>query len=164
MMQAKDVIESVAKEYEALTGRKYGFYEGYRLDDAEVAVVVLGSSAGTAKDAADVMRARGVKAGVLKLRVFRPFPYSEIVTALKGLKAIGVMDRSDSFSGFGGPVFNELRAALYDSPEKPFTASYIYGLGGRDLNVEDVCKVFEDMKKAADGSPVKKLNYLGVRE
>ena len=164
MMQAKDVIESVAKEYEALTGRKYDYFEEYRLDDAEVAVVVLGSSAGTAKDAVDTMRERGVKAGILKLRVFRPFPYNEIMTALKGLKAIGVMDRSDSFSGFGGPVFNEVRAALYDAPEKPFTASYIYGLGGRDLNVEDVCKVFEDMKKAADGSSVNKLNYLGVRE
>ncbi len=164
MIQAKSVIAKVAEEYANLTGRKYGFFESYRMDDAEIAVVVLGSSAGTAKDAVDAMREKGVKAGVLKIRVFRPFPNEEIREALKNTKAIAVMDRSDSFSSFGGPVFNEVRAAMYDSPTRPVISSYIYGLGGRDLNVEDVTEILEKMKEAADGSSVQILNYHGVRE
>jgi pyruvate ferredoxin oxidoreductase alpha subunit len=164
MINAKEVIAAIAKEYEALTGRKYDYFETYRLEDAEIALVVLGSTAGTSKDAVDVMREKGIKAGMLKLRVFRPFPYEEILEALKHLKAVAIMDRSDSFNAFGGPVFNEVRSAMYESVNRPPIYSYIYGLGGRDVDVADICSVIADMEKAAAGKPGKLLNYLGVRE
>ena len=110
--QAKPVILDVARDYAKLSGREYGLFEEYMLDDAEIAIVVLGSTAGTAKEVVKALRADGVKAGLLKVRVFRPFPACEIARALQGKKAVAVMDRSDSFNAVSGPVFAEVRSAM----------------------------------------------------
>lgn len=162
---AKEVILQVAKEYEKLTGRKYGFFEEYRLEDAEIAIVILNSSAGTAKEVVDKLREKGVKAGLLKVRVFRPFPSEEIAKALSHLKAVAVMDKADSFSAAGGPVFAEVRSALYGVNGDLDIISYIYGLGGRDVTTYDIETVYNNLKKIADGGKVSDVyNYIGVRE
>lgn len=165
MKNAKKVILEIAKEYEALTGRKYGLFEEYRMEDAEVAIVVLNSTAGTAKEVVDELRDKGVKAGLIKIRVFRPFPAEELRDALKHVKAVAVMDKADSFSAAGGPVFVETRAALYDAETKPVVISYIYGLGGRDVRTNDIMKVYNDLLEIVETGEVKSVyNYLGVRE
>jgi pyruvate ferredoxin oxidoreductase alpha subunit len=161
---AKRVVMEIAKEYEAVSGRSYGYFEAYRLDDADIAVVVMGSSAGTAKETADRLRDQGVKAGVLKIRMFRPFPGQEIAEALKNVKAVAVMDKAESFSNMGGPVFAEVKAAMYDLESRPKMIDYVYGLGGRDVRVESVMTVFDALQeiiKTGDiGDPYR---YLDVR-
>jgi pyruvate ferredoxin oxidoreductase alpha subunit len=165
MRKAKDVVVAVGKEFGKTFGRHYGLFESYCLEDAEVAIVVMGSTAGTAKVAIDELRAKGQKVGMLKLRCFRPFPYVEMAQALRHLKALGVMDRSDTFSSFGGPVFNEIRSALYDEPKKPIIQNTIYGLGGRDINTEDIKGLFERILRVAEsGRSDSLVSYLGVRE
>jgi len=163
MGRAIPVILSIADEYAKLSGRKYGLFEEYKLDDAEVAVVILGSAAGTAKVAVDKLRKQGVKAGLLKLRVFRPFPGEQIAKALAHVPSVAVCDRSISFGLKGGPVFNEVRSAAYGG--KTRFASYVYGLGGRDVTVEHIESVCRDLLKANETGKVAKVyNYLGVRE
>ncbi|HOK70751.1 MAG TPA: pyruvate ferredoxin oxidoreductase [Bacillota bacterium] len=165
MRNAKPVILEVAKDYAKLTGREYGLFEEYRMEDAEVAVVVLGSTAGTAKAVVDELRADGVRAGLLKIRVFRPFPAEEIAEALKDVKAVAVMDRSDSFNAVGGPVFGDVRSALYDVENGPRIVDYIYGIGGRDVTPVHIRTVYADLAKIADTGQVENLlTYLGVRE
>lgn len=165
MINAKRVIKEVAAEFEKVTGRKYGFFEEYKLEDAEVALVIMSSAAGTAKDVVDELRAKGVKAGLLKPRVFRPFPAEEIANALKGCKAVAVMDRAESFNAFGGPLFNEVRSAMFDHSANTKVISYIYGLGGRDVYTKDIASVYEHLQKIAKSGQVDTLlNYLGVRE
>lgn len=160
MERVMDVITAVGEEFGKLTGRKYGIFEKYKLDDAELAMVALGSTNGTAQAAIDELRSEGVKAGLLKLRVFRPFPYREIIEALSGVKMLAVFDRSISFGGFGGPLFTEIRSGFLAEKEAPDIINYIYGLGGRDINVSDIKNVFSNLK-AGKFEPV---NYLGVRE
>ncbi len=163
MERARGAILDVADEWEKLSGRKYGYFDEYRLDDADVAVVVLGSAAGTAKDACDQMRDEGVKAGVLKLRVFRPFPGKEITTALRHLKAVGVMDRSCSFGLEGGPLFNEIRAAAYDTDLK--LTGQIYGLGGRDVTIDHIKSIYAELGKVAESGRIDPLTwFVGVRD
>jgi len=165
MEKAMPAILDIASEFEALTGRKYSYFEEYNLDDAEIAVVTLNSSAGTAKRVVDIMRDEGVAAGLLKLRVFRPFPAEQIVEALKDKKAIAVMDRAHSYGAAGGPVFTEIRSAFYEQSEKPLITNYIYGLGGRNLSVEDVQSVYNELQEIVKTNEVKQiLNFLGVRE
>ncbi|MEA4884060.1 MAG: pyruvate ferredoxin oxidoreductase [Clostridia bacterium] len=164
MRNAGKVILDVGREYGKLTGRGYGFFEECMLDDAEIAIVVLGSTAGTAREVIKTLRAEGVKAGMLKLRTFRPFPAVELAEALKHVKAIGVMDRSDSFNAVSGPVFAELRSAMYGVCGAKIV-NYIYGIGGRDVTLENIRSVYEDLKKTADTGMVERtLTYLGVRE
>lgn len=165
MIQSKAVILQVAEDYAKLTGRRYGLFEEYMLEDAEVAIVVLGSTAGTAKVVVNEMRKQGVKVGLLKLRVFRPFPAEEIAAALKHVKAIAVMDRSDSFNAVSGPVFAEVRSAMYGMANAPIIVDYIYGIGGRDVTPEHIRTVYDDLVKiAARGGAERMLTYLGVRE
>ena len=165
MEKAFPVILDVGAEYGELTGRKYGYFEEYRMDDAEIAVVTLSSSAGTAKDVVDMMRDEGVAAGLIKLRMFRPFPSDELVEALKDLKAVAVMDRAHSYGAIGGPVYIETRSAFYGLRDVPLITNYIYGLGGRNLSVEEVQSVYENLAEIAATNKVKqKVNYLGVRE
>jgi len=164
MIQAKKTIIDVAKEFGKKFGREYGLIEDYRLQDADYAVVVLGSTAGTAKEVVDDLRDRGTKAGLLRVRVFRPFPVNKIRNALKNVKFVGVMDRADGVNAFGGPVFLEVKAALYDNEKRPGIYSYIYGLGGRDTKPRDIEKVFNDLMEKAPAGKLVRLNYLGVRE
>jgi pyruvate ferredoxin oxidoreductase alpha subunit len=162
---APEVIKQIGKEFGELTGRSYGLFESYRLDDAELAVVALGSTAGTAKAAVDELRDEGVKAGLLKLRVFRPFPAHEICAALAKCKAVSVMDRSVSFGLEGGPVFNEIRGAAYGAGLKVPMASHIYGLGGRDINVTQIRGVFAELRKIASTGKVGVTeSYVGLRD
>jgi pyruvate ferredoxin oxidoreductase alpha subunit len=162
--RALPVIESVQQEFASLSGRSYDHFELYRFDDAEVVAVVLGSTAGTAKDTVDEMRADGHKVGMLKLRTFRPFPREQLVEALLGKKAVGVMDRCASFGGYGSPVFNEIRSALYNEAGAPPVYNWIYGLGGRDCDMKQISHVFTRLMEVADGGkPEKTVNLLGVR-
>ena len=165
MRNSKAVILEVAKEYEKISGRKYELFEKFMLDDAEVAIVVLGSTAGTAKEVIKQLRAEGIKAGLLKIRVFRPFPDNEIAGALSGVKVVAVMDKSDSFNGVGGPVYNDVRSALYDLANGPKVLNYIYGIGGRDVTMDNIKTVFTDLNKVKNAGKVDSMvNYLGVRE
>jgi pyruvate ferredoxin oxidoreductase alpha subunit len=165
MIQAKPVILEVAKDYAKLSGREYGLFEEYMLDDAEIAIVVLGSTAGTAKEVVKALRADGVKAGLLKVRVFRPFPACEIAAALGGKKAIAVMDRSDSFNAVSGPVFAEVRSAMYGVENAPKIVDYIYGIGGRDVTMDHIKSVYDDLAKIVKTGQVERaLTYLGIRE
>lgn len=165
MRNAKKVILQIAEEYEKLSGRKYGLFEEYRMEDAEVGIVILNSSAGTAKEVVDKLRDEGVKAGLVKIRVFRPFPADEIAKALSGLKALAVMDKADSFSAAGGPVFTEVRSALYGAKADTNVISYIYGLGGRDVTMDDIEKVYRNLIDIAKTGKISETyNYVGVRE
>jgi pyruvate ferredoxin oxidoreductase alpha subunit len=168
MENVKQVIIDVGQEFGKKFGRSYGLFETYRLADAEVGVVVLSSTAGTAKMAVDNLREQGHKVGLLKPRVFRPFPAEELVDALKHLKAIAVMDRSISFGAMGnaGPLFLELLAALqvYGNGRVPM-ADYVFGLGGRDIVPSQIESVLHDaLKMAETGKPERLVTYLGVRE
>ncbi len=160
MERVLKVITDIGEEFGKRTGRKYAISERYKLDDAEVAMVALGSTNGTAQVAIDELRSKGVKAGLLKLRVFRPFPVKEIVDALSGVNLLAVFDRSISFGGFGGPLFTEIRSAFLGEGKAPKIINYIYGLGGRDIKVSDIKDVFRNVQ-VGKFEPV---NYLGVRE
>jgi pyruvate ferredoxin oxidoreductase alpha subunit len=162
MSNAKRVIVEVGKAYGALTGRPYGLFEPYRLDDAEVAIVALGSTCGTAKVAADAARKKGIRAGVLKLRSFRPFPGEEIAEVLRPLGAVAVLDRSISYGLPGGPLFHEVRSFVQSGCP---LVSYVYGLGGRDINPSDLEVVFAQLaetKRAGAAGDV--FRYVGLRE
>jgi len=149
MKAAKARLLVVAAQFEKFSGRRYGLFEEYRMEDAELAVVLIGSSAGTAKAAVDGLREKGVRAGLIKVRVFRPFPGEELAKALSKVKAAAVMDKSEGFSANGGPLFAETRSALYDLKERPYLIDIVYGLGGRDLKTEDVEKIFARLAEVA---------------
>ncbi len=163
MQEAPAVIDEVGKEYGELTGRSYGRLDPYRCDDADVIVVGLGSSMGTAKQAVDDLRDEaGLKCGVLKIRCFRPFPGDLIRQALQNAAIVGVMDRAVSF-GLGGPLFHEIRSARYggDGP----MLNFIYGLGGRDLSLDLAKDVFRNLAEAKDSGQVEPVvRYVGLRE
>ena len=166
MKASRDRIYEVADEFEKMSGRHYGMIEEYMMDDAEYAVVLIGSSAGTAKATVRELRAEGIKAGVVKVRVFRPFPWEELQKALAGLKAVAVMDKSEGFSGWGGPLFAETRAAMYDvsEGERPIMLSFVYGLGGRDVMVSTFRKIYDDLARTYETGEVKNLyRHVGVR-
>ncbi|MDO9026500.1 MAG: transketolase C-terminal domain-containing protein [bacterium] len=166
MVDAQNNALKVIKEVGAEFGKKfdtnYGLIEKYQLDDAEVAIVALGSTCGTAKVVIDKLRKQGVKAGLLKIRVFRPFPTEEIARALENIQTVAVLDRSDSIGSFGGPVFTEVRSALYGSAKKPQIAGVVYGLGGREIDMEQIEGLFMDLK--AGKVKADSVNYLGVRD
>ena len=141
MKEAKNVILEVGKDFGKRFGREYGLVEKYKLDDAEIAMVALGSTCGTAKAVVDELRNKGIKAGLLKIRVFRPFPAEEIAAALSNIKAVAIMDRSDMFSNRGGQLFTEIRSAMYEMEPKPLLTDYIYGLGGREISLDDIRQI-----------------------
>ncbi len=165
MDRAFAVIDEVAAEYAELTGRKYEFLAPYRMEDAEIAVVVIGSTAGTARTVVDELRAQGVKAGMVKVHLFRPFPVQAFIDVLGGCKAVGVMDRADSFGAEGGPLFLEVRSALYDLEKRPQIVPIIYGLGGRDIFPDNIREAFALLAEGAKGKPLPvKRTYLNLRK
>jgi pyruvate ferredoxin oxidoreductase alpha subunit len=162
MANARRVIVEVGRAYGQLTGREYGLMEGYRLDDAEVAIVALGSTCGTAKVAADRAREKGLRAGVLKLRSFRPFPGEEIAAALGHVGAVAVLDRSISYGLPGGPLFHEIRSFTGRGERM---VSYVYGLGGRDITPSELEGVFGQLSEVARSGPSGNVfRYIGLRE
>ncbi|OGP14742.1 MAG: pyruvate ferredoxin oxidoreductase [Deltaproteobacteria bacterium GWA2_55_10] len=157
MKRAKDAALEVMADFGKRFGREYGLFETYRLEDAETAIVILNSAAGTTKVAIDELRKQGKKVGLLRPRLFRPFPWREMADALKGKKAVAVLDRADSMNAFGGPVFNEVRSALYDLDNRPKMINRIYGLGGRDYKVKDAISVFDELAKIAETGKIETL-------
>lgn len=165
MSQASKVVLDVAKEFEKVSKRKYGLFESYKLDDAEIGIVILNSAAGTSKDVIDEFRQKGIKAGLLKPRLFRPFPYSEIGDALKHLKAVCVLDRADAFGGSFGPMYMDIATSLYPYKEKPVLLNKIYGLGGRDYLPDHAKAVLNELVEVAKTGKVKSAKeYIAVRE
>lgn len=165
MRNAKQVILDVAKDFEKMTGRKYGLFEEYKLDDAEIAIVCMNSTAGTTKFVVDNLRAQGVKAGLLKLRVFRPFPVEEIAEALSHLKAVAVLDKADSLNNAGGALFQDITSAMYVNNKQVPIVNYIYGIGGRDTKSDDIEKVYNELLEIAkDGKIENPYRYFGLRK
>ena len=165
MRNAKKVILEVSKEFEKLTGRKYDLFEEYKLDDAEIAIVCMNSTAGTTKFVVDSLREKGIKAGVLKVRVFRPFPADEIVEALKGQKAIAVLDKSDSLNAIGGALFEDVTSSMFIQNIHVPTVNYVYGIGGRDTTADQIESVYSDLAEIAkDGKIENPYRYLGLRK
>ena len=164
MRNAKKVILDVAADFEKMTGRKYSFFEEYRLEDADIAIVCMNSTAGTTKDVVDSLREKGIKAGLLKVRVFRPFPAEEIAKALSGLKAIAVLDKADSLNAAGGALFTDLTSAMYTNGVSVPTLSYIYGIGGRDTTSKDIESVYTDLQEVVKSNHIENpYRHLGVR-
>lgn len=165
MENAKQVIKDIAEEFEKISGRKYGLIEEYRMEDAEYAVVIIGSAAGTTKEAIDHMRENGEKVGLIKVRSFRPFPGEEIAASLKKCKAVAIMDRSESFSTNGGPLGAETMQAMYTARCTALTIDIMYGIGGRDVTVDDMINVYDTLKDiAATGEIGDVYRYMGLRD
>ena len=165
MENSKQVILEVAEKYRELTGRGFDLFEEYRTEDADYIMLIMGSAAGTAKEAVDELREKGKKVGVLKLRVFRPFPEKEIAEALKGCKAVAIMDRCESYNGNGGPLGSEVTAGLYRNKVMIEAVNYIYGLAGRDFTVDHVKQIFDELTGLVEeGKEVKQHQYIGLRK
>lgn len=164
MKDAKQAILDQGKRFGDQFGRTYGFFEEYCMEDAEEALVLIGSTAGTAKAAVDQLRAQGKKVGLIKLRVFRPFPAEELAQALSHCKAVAVMDKSEGFSSCGGPIFAETRSALYDLEQRPKLINVVYGLGGRDVSTGDIAALYQRLEHIAETGEIGEVyTHMGVR-
>ena len=165
MKNAKKVIKEVAEDFEKWTGRKYEFFEKYKLDDAEIAIVCMNSTAGTTKAVVDKLREQGVKAGLLKLRMFRPFPAEEIAEALSHLKAVAILDKADSLNGAGGALFEDVTSAMYVNKKSVPMVNYVYGIGGRDTTEKQLESVYSDLAEIVQSGNVgNPYRYLGLRK
>ena len=165
MRNAKQVIKEVAEEFEKWTGRKYGFFEEYMLDDAEIAIVCMNSTAGTTKAVINKLRENGIKAGLLKIRMFRPFPVDEVAEALSHLKAVAILDKADSLNGAGGALFEDVTSAMYVNKKQVPMVNYVYGIGGRDTTEAQIESVYSDLQKIAEtGNIENPYRYLGLRK
>ena len=164
MKAAKQVILDVSKEFEKWTGRHYDLFEEYKLDDAEIAIVCMNSTAGTTKAVVDKLREQGVKAGLLKIRVYRPFPGEEVAKALSHLKAVAVLDKSDSLNAIGGALFEDVVSSMYVAKQNVPVVNYVYGIGGRDTTEKEINSVYADLAEIAkDGKVENPYRYLGLR-
>ena len=165
MKNAKQVILEVSKEFEKLTGRSYGLFEAYQLEDAEVAIVCMNSTAGTTKYVVDNLRKQGIKAGLLKVRVFRPFTGEEIAKALANVKAIAILDRADSLNAAGGALFEDVTSAMYVNNIHVPAVNYVYGIGGRDTKADDIESVYTDLAEIVKNGKIDNpYRYLGLRK
>ena len=164
MKKAKEVIKEVSEEFAEWTGRKYEFFEKYKLDDAEIAIVCMNSTAGTTKTVVDRLREQGIKAGLLKIRMYRPFPAEEVAEVLSHLKAVAVLDKADSLNAAGGALFEDVTSAMYVNKKQVPMVNYVYGIGGRDTTEKQLESVYTDLseiaKKGEIGEPYR---YLGLR-
>ena len=161
---AKPVILEVAKKFRKISGREYGLFEEYKTADADYIMLIMGSAAGTAKEAVDELRSQGKKVGVLKLRVFRPFPAEEIAQALKHCKAVAIMDRCESYNGNGGPLGSEVTAGLFREKVMIEAVNYIYGLAGRDFTVSNATEIFKELEDmVVNGTKVEQYKYVRLR-
>lgn len=164
MRNAKQVILDVSKDFEKMTGRHYSLFEEYKLDDAEIAIVCMNSTAGTTKYTVDKLREKGIKAGLLKIRVYRPFPSEEVAKALSHLKAVAVLDKSDSLNGAGGALFEDIVSSLYVNNVNIPVVNYVYGVGGRDTKSNDIESVYTDLLEIKENGKIENpYRYLGLR-
>ena len=165
MKNAKNVIKEVSEEFEKWTGRKYEFFEKYKLDDAEIAIVCMNSTAGTTKAVVDKLREQGIKAGLLKIRMYRPFPAEEIAEALQNLKAVAILDKADSLNGAGGALFEDVTSAMYVNNKSVPMVNYVYGIGGRDTTEKQLESVYNDLTEIVNNGKVENpYRYLGLRK
>lgn len=165
MRNAKKVILEVAKDFEKMTGRKYSFFEEYRMEDAEIAVVCMNSTAGTTKTVVDELREKGIKAGMVKVRVFRPFPAEEIAEALGNLKAVAIMDKADSLNAMGGALYEDVISSMYTAKKQVPAVSYVYGIGGRDTTSNNIHEVFDFLTQVAKTGEIDNpYRYVGLRK
>lgn len=167
MRNAKRVVAEVSAEFEKLTGRKYSFFEEYKMEDAEYVIVCMNSTAGTTKFAVDKLRSQGVKAGLLKVRMYRPFPAEEIAKALSkdSIKSIAILDKSDSLNAAGGALYTDVTSAMYANKVYVPAVSYIYGIGGRDTTSDQMESVFADLQKIDKNDKVEDpYRYVGLRK
>jgi len=164
MRNAKQVILDVSKDFEKMTGRHYSLFEEYKLDDAEIAIVCMNSTAGTTKYVVDQLREKGIKAGLLKIRVYRPFPAEEVAKALAHVKAVAVLDKSDSLNAAGGALFEDVVSSLYVNHVSIPVVNYVYGIGGRDTKADDIESVYTDLLKIKENGKIENpYRYLGLR-
>ncbi|MCI8344680.1 MAG: pyruvate ferredoxin oxidoreductase [Clostridia bacterium] len=164
MRNAKNVILEVSKEFEKLTGRSYSLFEEYKLDDAQIAIVCMNSTAGTTKVVVDELRNKGIKAGLLKIRVYRPFPAEEISKALSNVKALAVLDRADSLNACGGALFTDVTSGMFVNNIYIPTVNYIYGIGGRDTTAKDIEGVYNDLIEIVETGKVDNpYRYFGLK-
>ncbi len=164
MIRSKEVIKEIAEKFRKKFGRGFDFFEEYRTEDADYIMLIMGSAAGTAKQAVDDLRDKGMKVGVLKLRVFRPFPADEIAEALMKCKAVAIMDRCESYNGCGGPLASEVPAALFRKKVLTEAVSYVYGLAGRDFTVETACGIFSELEDIVmNNRQYEQHRYVGLR-
>lgn len=165
MRNAKKVILDVSKDFEKMTGRKYSFLEEYRMEDAEIAVVCMNSTAGTTKTVVDELREKGIKAGMIKVRVFRPFPAEEIAEALGNLKAVAIMDKADSLNAMGGALYEDVVSSMYTAKKQVPAVSYVYGIGGRDTTSNNIHEVFDYLAQVAKTGKIDNpYRYVGLRK
>ena len=165
MRNAKKVILEVAKDFEKMTGRKYSFFEEYRMEDAEIAVVCMNSTAGTTKTVVDELREKGIKVGMIKVRVFRPFPAEEIAEALGNLKAVAIMDKADSLNAMGGALYEDVISSMYTAKKQVPAVSYVYGIGGRDTTSNNIHEVFNYLAQVAKTGEIDNpYRYVGLRK
>ncbi|EKE18739.1 MAG: hypothetical protein ACD_9C00252G0001, partial [uncultured bacterium] len=157
MQKAKDVYKKICSAYQKISGRKHGMFESYKLKDADCAIVIMGATSGTAKNVVDSLRAEGKKVGLLKVNLYRPFPYKEVGHELTHIKKIAVLDRAISFGAYPPLYQDVLNSVAHASSRKVDVASYIYGLGGRDTMQKDIEKVYKDLE---EGDVSSKIKYL----
>lgn len=162
MSNALKVIADISKEFGDLTSRYYDFFEKYEMDDADYVIVCMNSTAGTVKDTVDKLRASGIKAGLLKIRVFRPFPGEMIVDALKNAKAVAVLDKVAFLSNTAGPLYEDIVSAMFHNDVRLNVINYSYGIGGRDVTEELIMSVYKDLENLKDMS--EPYRYLGLKE
>jgi len=164
MEQALKYVKDIDKEWGKLSGRSYNYVEPYMMEDAEVALIGMGSMTGTVRHMVDELRGEGVKAGMIKLRLFRPFPVDAIKKAVGKVPVLGVMEKCISFGAPASPLMEELMAAYYHDAEKPLMANYVVGLGGRDVSPDMIREAYKSMAKIKKKGKVDKLStFIGVR-
>ena len=165
MCSVPATLDRVCKDYRSVAGRNYGFLETFGMEDAQAAIICLGSTAGTAREVARKLRAQGKKVGVVKLWLYRPFPVEDVSSALKNVKTVAVLDRAISFGAPFGALCSDVVSVLHTVKESPKIFNVIYGLGGRDIQPSDIELVFnEALETARTGVVKEKTMFLGVRE
>ncbi len=176
MEEVEKALNEVSKEYKELLKSKGNledweiekrilkFVEPYKVEDAEIVLVAIGSAAGTIKYVIDKLREEGKKIGLVKIKVFRPFPYEELAKYLENAKIIGVLDRAETFGGKGGPLLSEVLTALYLKGIFKPIRNFIYGLGGRDFNIIHVKEVVDILERTLKGENTPFLNYINLRK
>ncbi len=159
MEAAKKAYLEIGSELSKITGNKYGYFEKYKMDDAKAVIITMSSTAGTTKAVIDNLREKGKKVGLLKIKLFRPFPYKEVMKALDGIKSVAVLDRSASF-GANAPLYGEIKNTLYELKNKPSLHSCLYGIGGKNIYEDDIEAIFNKMLE----NKLKDLEYIGLRK
>lgn len=171
LANAKKVFKEISEKYEKISGRRINMIDTYMVEDADTVIIAIGSTAETIEEVVDRRRKNGEKVGVIAIRMFRPFPEEEIISALKNVKNIAVMDKVMDYSLNGGTLYKEIISAIYDIREKNkdrdkekdkniIVSNYIYGIGGRDIGVDDIEGIFDDI---LDDSNYEKIRYVGLK-